>query len=143
MEVENINNENVNVETKELTKESACQRVIQRALNVNGVLKGVSETIKALENGKVKLVFLAEDCDNDQYKETLNALASTHKVQVITVDTWEELKDLCKLGLPSNTIRSIAEDKGKDAKIKPRCSSASIIDFGEEDKEALDFLRKL
>ena len=44
------------------------------------MLKGVSETIKALENGKVQLIFLADDCDSSQYKETLLALAKTHKV---------------------------------------------------------------
>ena len=128
------------VESKELTKESAIQIVIQRALNVNGVLKGIAETIKALENNKVQLIFLADDCDNDQYKDTLNSLAAQYKVKVISVSTWEELKDYCKLGLPSATIKQIAEDKGKEAKIKPRCSCACIVDFGDEDKEAKDFL---
>ena len=145
MEVENTNENvaNVNVEPKDLTKESAIQIVIQRALNVNGVLKGISETIKALENQKVQLIFLADDCDNDQYKETLTAIANQYKVKIISVGTWEELKDYCKLGLPSDTIRKIAETKGKEAKIKPRCSCASIIDFGDEHKEAKDFLLAL
>lgn len=92
MEVE-TNNENVTVESKELTKESACQLVIQRSLNVNGVLKGIAETIKALENGKVKLVFLADDCDNEQYKETLSALCKQYKAKIISVGTWEERKE--------------------------------------------------
>jgi len=141
MEIENT--ETVNVEVKELTRESACQLVIQRALNVNGVLKGVAETIKGLENGKVKLVFLADDCDNEQYKQTLTALANQYKVRVVAVGTWEDLKDYCKLGMPSNTIRKVAEDKGKEAKIKPRCSCASIVDFGEEHREAMEYLMKL
>jgi small subunit ribosomal protein S12e len=140
MEIENT--ETVNVEVKELTRESAIQLVIQRALNVNGVLKGIAETIKALENGKVKLVFLADDCDNEQYKETLTALANQYKVRIVSVGTWEELKDFCKLGMLSSTIRKIAEDKGKDPKIKPRCSCACIVDFGEEHREAMDFLSK-
>ncbi len=142
MEVE-TNNENVNVESKELTKETAIQRVIQRALNVNGVLKGIAETIKALENSKVQLIFLAEDCDNSQYTETLRALAKQYKVRIVTVGAWEDLKDYCKLGMLSSTIRQVAEDKGKEAKIKPRCSCASIIDFGDEDKEAKDFLMSM
>lgn len=141
MEVET--NTNPVVESKELTKESAIQAVIQRALNVNGVLKGISETIKALENQKVQLIFLAEDCDSQQYKETLIALATEHKVKIIEVGSWEELKDYCKLGLNSDKIRQIAEDKGKEAKIKPRCSCASIVDFGDEDKAAKDFLFNL
>lgn len=135
--------EQVVVETKEMTKELAVKTVLQRALNVNGVLKGVSETIKALENGKVQLIFLADDCDNAKYKETLRAIADQHKVKIVDVDSWEELKDNCKLGLDSEKIRQIAESKGKDAKIKPRCSCASIIDFGDEHKEAKDFLFNL
>ena len=114
--------------------------MIQNSLNVNGVLKGIAETIKALENQKVKMIFLADDCDNDQYKETLTALANQYKVKVVSVASWEELKDYCKLGINSSTIRKVAEEKGKDAKIKPRCSCASIIDFGEEDEEAIKFL---
>ena len=130
-------------ENKEMNKERAIQSVIQRALNVNGVLKGIAETIKALENSKVQLIFLADDCDSDQYKETLNALANQFKVKVISVPTWEELKDYCKLGTLSSTIKQIAEEKGKEVKIKPRCSCACIVDFGEEDKEAKDFLMNL
>ena len=141
MEVE-TNNENVNVESKELTKESAIQLVIQRALTVNGMIKGISETIKLLEQGRIKLVFLADDCDNEQYKETLQAIADLHKVKVVSIESWQKLKDFCKLGLPSETIVKIAEDKGKEPKIKPRCSCASITDFGEEHREALDFLLK-
>jgi small subunit ribosomal protein S12e len=143
MDVEQIQTEQVIEQPKELTKESATQLVIQRALNVNGVLKGVSETIKALEAGKVQLIFLAEDCDSQQYKETLTALANEHKVKIIDVASWEELKDYCKLGISSEKIRQIAEDKGKEAKIKPRCSCASIVDFGDEHKEAKDFLFNL
>lgn len=134
--------ENNNVEPKELTRESAIQLVIERALAVNGVLKGVSETIKNLEQGRVKLVIFAEDCDSDPYKETLNAIADLHKVKVVTIDSWEKLKDICKLGLPSETIKKIAEAKGKEPKIKPKCSCASITDFGEEHKEALEYLLK-
>jgi ribosomal protein L7Ae-like RNA K-turn-binding protein len=84
-------------------------------------------------------VFLAEDCDNDQYKNTLTALAEQYKVPVLTVEAWTDLKDFCKLGLLSSTIKQIAEEKGKEAKIKPRCSSAAIIDWGE-DSEAKKFL---
>ena len=144
MEVENnteIEQQNVEiVESKELTKESAMQIVIQRALNVNGVLKGIAETIKALENQKVKLIFLADDCDNDQYKETLTALANQFNVKIVSIECWEDLKDYCKLGMSCSVIRAVAEEKGKEPKIKPRCSCASIVDFGDIDTEAFNFL---
>ena len=85
------------------------------------------------------MVFLADDCDNDQYKDTIKALAAQFKVKVVTVDAWESLKDYCKLGLPSATIKAVAEEKGKEAKIKPKCSSCAIIDWGDE-SDAKTFL---
>ena len=115
-----------------LDRESAIQKALKVALTRGTVVKGISEVLKALEAKKVKVVFLAENCDNDQYKETITALAKEHKVPVLMVDTWENLKDYCRLGLLSSTIKEIAEKKGKEGKIKPRCSSAAILDWGEE-----------
>ena len=115
-----------------LDRETAIQKALKVALTRGTVVKGISEVLKALEAKKVKVVFLAENCDNDQYKETITALAKEHKVPVLTVDTWENLKDFCRLGLLSSTIKEIAEKKNKEAKIKPRCSSAAILDWGEE-----------
>jgi ribosomal protein L7Ae-like RNA K-turn-binding protein len=92
-----------------------------------------------LENQKAKVIFLAEDCDNDQYKDTIRALAEQYKVPVVDLQAWTDLKDFCKLGLLSSTIRQVAEEKGKEAKIKPRCSCACIVDWGEE-SEARKFL---
>ena len=115
-----------------LDRETAIQKALKVALTRGTVVKGISEVLKALEAKKVKVIFLAENCDNDQYKETITALAKEHKVPVLMVDTWENLKDYCRLGLLSSTIKEIAEKKNKEAKIKPRCSSAAILDWGEE-----------
>lgn len=103
------------------------------------VVKGIAETLKALESRKAQLVFLAEDCDNQQYKDTIHALAAEAGVNVVEVPTWIELKDFCGLGLASANIIQAAEEKGKEAKIKPRCSSAAIIDYGVE-SEARKYL---
>ena len=115
-----------------LNRETAIQKALKVALTRGTVVKGISEVLKALEAQKVKVVFLANNCDNDQYKQTITALAKERKVPVLTVDTWENLKDYCRLGLLSSTIKEIAEKKGKEGKIKPRCSSAAILDWGEE-----------
>ena len=120
------------VQEAPLTKETAIQKALKVALTRGAVVKGISEVLKALEAQKVKVVFIAQNCDNDQYKETITALAKEKKVPVLTVDTWENLKDYCHLGLLSSTIKEIAEKKGKEGKIKPRCSSAAILDWGEE-----------
>ena len=120
------------VQDTPLNTETAIQKVLKVALTRGAVVKGISEVLKALEAQKVKVIFMAENCDNDQYKQTITALAKEKKVPIITVDTWENLKDYCRLGLLSSTIKEIAEKKGKEAKIKPRCSSAAILDWGEE-----------
>ena len=124
-----------------LNQETAIQKALKIALTRGSVVKGISEVLKALEAQKVKIIFLAEDCDNDQYKNTLKALAKEFKVPILTVETWEKLKDFCRLGLLSTTIREIAEKKGKEGKIKPRCSSCAILDWGEE-SDAKEFLEK-
>ena len=124
-----------------LNRETAIQKALKVALTRGTVVKGISEVLKALEAQKVKVVFLAENCDNDQYKQTITALAKERKVPVLTVDTWENLKDYCRLGLLSSTIKEIAEKKGKEGKIKPRCSSCAILDWGEE-SDAKEFLEK-
>jgi ribosomal protein L7Ae-like RNA K-turn-binding protein len=91
------------------------------------VVKGIAETLKALEAQKAKIVFLADDCDNEDYKATIRGLASQFNVPVVDVETWIQLKDYCGLGVNSEIIKSVAEEKGKEPKIKPRCSSAAII----------------
>lgn len=127
------------VEVVPLNRESAIAAVIDIANHHGGLVKGIAETLKALEAEKVKIVFLADDCDNEQYKETVKVLSAQKNIPVINIETWIQLKDLCKLGMDSATIIKIAEEKGKEAKIKPRCSSAAIIDWGE-DSEAKTFL---
>ena len=120
------------VQEAPLDRETAIQKVLKIALTRGTVVKGISEVLKALEAKKVKVVFLADNCDNDQYKSTVTAVAKEHKVPIINIETWENLKDYCRLGLLSSTIKEIAEKKGKEGKIKPRCSSAAILDWGEE-----------
>ena len=120
------------VQEAPLNRETAIQKALKVALTRGTVVKGISEVLKALEAKKVKVVFLADNCDNDQYKSTVIAVAKEHKVPIINIDTWENLKDYCRLGLLSSTIKEIAEKKHKEGKIKPRCSSAAILDWGEE-----------
>jgi small subunit ribosomal protein S12e len=124
-----------------LDRETAIQTVLGIALHHGGVVKGIAETLKALEGERAKVVFLAEDCDAPNYRETVTALAKQNNVPLVEVASQVDLKDYCKLGLLSSTIRKIAEEKGKEAKIKPRCSAVAIIDWGE-DSEARKFLEK-
>ena len=141
MEVEEQNVQKEEVQEVPLNKETAIQKALKIALTRGSVVKGISEVLKALEAQKVKMIFMAEDCDNDQYKKTITSLAKEFKVPVLTIDSWEKLKDFCRLGLLSSTIKEIAEKKGKEGKIKPRCSSCAILDWGEE-SDAKEYLEK-
>ena len=135
-----VNQEEVIMEQPQvMDRETAIQQVLKISLCHGGVLKGIAETVKALEQGKAKVVFLADDCDKDDYKNLIKALCSQNKVPVVEIPEWVSLKDFCKLGMNSETIKQIAEEKGKDAKIKPRCSSAVIVEWGE-DSEAKTWL---
>ncbi len=73
------------------------------------------------------MVFLAVDCDNSDYVNLVKTLANKNAVPVVEVPTWVELKDFCKLGLDSETIKKVAEKKSKEPKIKPRCSVSAIV----------------
>ena len=100
------------VQEAPLDRETAIQKVLKIALTRGTVVKGISEVLKALEAKKVKVVFLADNCDNDQYKSTVIAVAKEHKVPIINIDTWENLKDYCRLGLLSSTIKEIGDTTG-------------------------------
>jgi len=126
-------------ENRPLDRTTAIQTVLGIALYHGGVVKGVAEVVKSLESGRAKVVFIAEDCDNEGLKELVRAHSAQTGVPVVEVPTWVELKDYCKLGMLSSTIIKIAEEKGKEAKIKPRCSVAAIVEWGE-DSEARGFL---
>ena len=139
MEVDQPQDEQV--QEAPLNRDTAIQKALKIALTRGSVVKGLSEVLKSLECQKAKVIFLADDCDNDEYKSTLNALAKQFKVPVLGVDSWEKLKDFCKLGLESAKIKEAAASKSKEAKIKPRCSSCAILDWGEE-SDAKEFLEK-
>ncbi|MCQ2818959.1 MAG: ribosomal L7Ae/L30e/S12e/Gadd45 family protein [archaeon] len=126
---------------QEMTRELAIKQVLETAATRGCLVKGITEVCKALEARKVKWVFLAEDCDNNDYKNLIKALSNQMGAKVFDVPEWVALKDGCKIGLSSEKIKQVAESKGKEAKIKPRCSSCAIIEFGEE-TEGFKFLQK-
>ena len=109
MEVDQPQDEQV--QEAPLNRDTAIQKALKIALTRGSVVKGLSEVLKSLECQKAKVIFLAYDCDNDEYKSTLNALAKQFKVPVLGVESWEKLKDFCKLGLESAKIKEAAASK--------------------------------
>ena len=116
-----------------LDKNTAITQVLEKASTRGVLVKGIAEVCKALEAQKVKIIFLAKDCDKNEYKTLITALANQMKVPVVEVDSWQFLKDACHLGLSTEKIIKAANEKGKgEPKIKPRCSSCAVLDWGEE-----------
>lgn len=56
-----------------------------KQINLSGsVAKGFNTVIKAIIKGKAKMVVLAEDCDNKQYKELITGLCKTYNVPLVS-----------------------------------------------------------
>jgi len=128
-------------EPQNLTLNQAIEQALKIALTRGMVVKGITEVCKALECQKVKMVFLASDCDAPDYKNLVKGLAKQFNVKVVEIEQWVDLKDYCHIGLLSANIKEAAQKKGKEAKIKPRCSSAAILEWGE-DSNAKKFLEE-
>ena len=134
------------VVVEELTFQVALKTAIGQSLNNNGmqltkgVVKGLGQVVRALEAGSLVAVFLAEDCEDANLKDVVIALAKERNVPLYDVPTWVELKDACRLGLDSEKIRELSESKGKEIKLKPRCSVAGIVSWDGE-SAAVKFLQ--
>lgn len=126
-----MNNIKANYGNEDDRREIAIQIVINNALEKGTLVKGISEVLKAIELRKVKCVFLAEDCNNDKYIDIIKSVSIENNIPLIMVDTWEHLRDYCHLGIPCDILRKIALEKGKPVKIKPKCSSCAIIEWGD------------
>ena len=93
-----------------------------RQINLSGtVAKGFNCVVKAIIKGKAKIVFLAEDCDNKDYKNLITALAKQNEVKLVTVPEKETLGKALNLG-------SIRKDGTVRRQIK--CGACAIIKYG-------------
>lgn len=106
---------------------ATLKRVIQTA-NANALLaKGIHEVAKSLESkeNKPKFVVLAKNCNDDNYRKVVTALAKQNKIPLLTVDEGEVLGEwlgICKY------------DKQKNVRKKRKCSSLAIKDYPVEIK---------
>ena len=108
--------------------ESALRIVLRKAIEVNGVVRGLSETARTLDKGAAHLCVLADDCSEPAYKNLIIALAREHNIDLIRIPERKVLGELAGL---------VKYDKDKNVKKVIATSSIAITNFGERTK-ALD-----
>jgi small subunit ribosomal protein S12e len=110
--------------------EDALRIVIRKSLEVNGLIRGLSEVARSLDRRSAHLCILADDCEDASYKKLVNALCKQNNIDIVTV------KERSKLAEWAGLAKFDAEGNVKKVH---KCSSVSIRDFGERTK-ALDML---
>eukprot|EP01084_Bolivina_argentea_P048123 88686_1 len=110
--------------------EDALRIVIRKSLEVNGLIRGLSEVARSLDRRSAHLCILADDCEDASYKKLVNALCKQNNIDIVTV------KERAKLAEWAGLTKVDAE--GNIKKVF-KCSSVAIRDFGERSK-ALDML---
>merc|ERR1711877_90206 len=101
----------------------AVRKVLKNALVVDGVIRGLHEVAKHIDASKAQVVFLAESCNEPNYKKLVQGLCLEKNVPLIDVPDNKALGEwagLCKIdkdGLPRKVVGA---------------SCVCVTDFGEE-----------
>ncbi len=106
----------------ELDISNALKEVLKKALVVDGLRRGLHESVKALDSRTAMLCLLAKDCDNDEYVRLVEALCKEGNIPLLMAETGAELCEwagLAKLN-PDATVKKAV-----------KCSVAVVTDFGE------------
>ncbi|XP_063932206.1 small ribosomal subunit protein eS12-like [Zophobas morio] len=109
------------VETQiEMTRERALREVLKQALVKGGLVRGLKETVKALDSN-VKIVefcILASDCDDKSYIQLVEALCRKNSIPLLReVDKLSlgEWCGLCKINIEGAAVKITS------------CSSAAVL----------------
>jgi len=119
MEVE----ETPEVEVTSYTEQEALAYVLKKALMHDGLRRGLHECAKALDRESARLCLLAKDCDHDGYVQLVRCLCDSTGTKLLTVDSREQLGELCGL------YKDKADGSGRKI---CKCSVAVVTDYGEE-----------
>ncbi|KAH9600131.1 Ribosomal protein L7Ae/L30e/S12e/Gadd45 [Trypanosoma melophagium] len=110
--------------------EDAIRIVLQKSREVNGLVRGLSEVARALYRRTAHLCILADDCEDEEYKKLITALAKQGVIDLINVEEREKLAQWAGL-----------TKVGADGEVKKtfKCSCVAVRDFGERTR-ALEYL---
>lgn len=65
--------------------QNTLKKAVQQSLHQSMLAKGLHETCKAIEAQTVKLVVLADDCDNKDIVALVKALCEEYKVSILAI----------------------------------------------------------
>ena len=119
------------VEQDVTTVDEAIQRVLRNSIGAGGCYRGLHEVAKLVESKAAKLVFLAESCSEEPYKRLVTALCKERDIPCVSVADKKALGEwagLCKMDRDGNARKVVG------------ASSVAIVEFGDEESQALHFL---
>lgn len=122
------------VDVEPASVEDALRIVLRKSVEVNGLIRGLSEVVRSLDRRAAHLCVLAADCDEPQYKALITALCKQNKIDIIEVNSRAELAEwsgLQKFDAAGNVKKTF------------KCSCVAIRDFGERTKALEMLLREL
>lgn len=70
----------VDANVEPTTVEEALRIVLHKSLEVNGLIRGLSEVARSLDRRTAHLCILAEDCDDHAYKTLIQALCKQNTI---------------------------------------------------------------
>ena len=82
-------------ESMDLNK--AIQEVLKQAARVNGLQKGIRQTVQALDRREALLILLATYVDDANYSRLIEALCTEHNIKLLKVDSNKTLGEWCGL----------------------------------------------
>lgn len=93
-----------------MSVEEALQQVLKKALVHDGLVRGIRESVKALDRREAQLCILAESCTEAEYLKLVEALCSEHNINLIKVSDAKQLGEwagLCKLDREGNARKVV------------------------------------
>lgn len=112
--------------------------ILKKAAIAGTIVKGIKETLKAIEANKCKKVFISKECDDDFYRKCIKDFCDMYSVPIIETETKYQIRDAVMLGEPSQSLIDKAKSTGKDPIIKPNCYCAAILNYGEVNEKFMD-----
>uniref|UniRef100_A0A6S8IGQ0 40S ribosomal protein S12 n=3 Tax=Eukaryota TaxID=2759 RepID=A0A6S8IGQ0_DUNTE len=121
-----------NVPKEAMDINTAVRVMLKKAMQHDGLARGLHEAARAVEKGWAQLCILAEDTDSPDYKKLIEGLCAEQNVNLISVPTKMQLGEmagLCRIDAEGNPQKVVA------------CSCAVVTDYGEE-SEGLSVLQE-